>query len=164
MYIMVKKQRKINSGGGSNAVKAFNYLSYYYNSLNNSKFFAGVVMLTMNIGAKYASIEFSKTQEQYLRNVFSKQLIIFATAWVATHDIIVSILLTASFIILSDFLINPESNLCMLPSKYKSMHSVLERSEENAITNQDIKKAKEVIEKGKKQEQRIIFMENMSNS
>ena len=104
----------------------FDYFVYYYRSINNNKFFAGIIMLIMNIGAKYATIEFSKTQEQYLKNVFSKQLIIFATVWVATHDIRISILLTAAFVILSDFLINPESQLCMLPERYKTLHTILE--------------------------------------
>jgi hypothetical protein len=137
------------------------YLTYYYSSINNNKFFAGIVMLTMNIGAKYASIEFSKTQEQYLKNIFSKQLIIFATAWIATHDIIISILLTAAFIILSDFLINPESQLCILPSKYKAMHTMLENENDNMISDSEVKKAQETIEKAKKQQQRINFIEQM---
>ena len=32
-------------------------------SLNNSKFFAGLVMIMLNIGSKYITIELSKTQE-----------------------------------------------------------------------------------------------------
>jgi len=115
----------------------------------------------MNIGAKYASIEFSKTQEQYLKNIFSKQIIIFATAWVATHDIIISILLTAAFVILSDFLINPESQLCILPDKYKAMHTILESDNDNMVSSEELKKAKETIEKAKKQQQRIDFIEQM---
>ncbi len=138
-----------------------NYLLYYYTSLNNNKFFAGVIMLIMNIGAKYASIEFSKTQEQYLKNIFSKQLIIFATAWVATHDIIISIILTASFVVLSDFLINPESQLCMLPKKYKTMHTILKKDNDNIVSEKEIKEAKQLLEKAKKQQQRINFIDEI---
>ena len=46
-------------------------ISYIMNSLktlNNSKFFAGVVMIMLNIGSKYVTIELSKNQEQYLKN------------------------------------------------------------------------------------------------
>ena len=136
-------------------------LVYYYGALNNNKFFAGIVMLVMNIGAKYASIEFSKTQEQYLRNIFSKQILIFATAWVATHDIIVSILLTAAFVILSDFLINPDSSLCVLPDKYKAMHRVLESEADGMVGEAEIRKAKETLEKARKQQQRVDFIERM---
>ena len=137
------------------------YLTYYYRSINNNKFFAGIVMLIMNIGAKYATIEFSKTQEQYLKNVFSKQLIIFATVWVATHDIIISILLTAAFVILSDFLINPESQLCMLPERYKTLHTILEDKSDEIVTKDQIDKAKAILKKAEKQNQRINFIEQM---
>ena len=137
------------------------YLTYYYRSINNNKFFAGIVMLIMNIGAKYATIEFSKTQEQYLKNVFSKQLIIFATVWVATHDIIISILLTAAFVILSDFLINPESQLCMLPERYKTLHTILEDKSDEIVTKDQVDKAKAILKKAEKQNQRINFIEQM---
>ena len=35
----------------------------YLRSLNNSKFFAGLVMIMLNIGSKYISIELSKNQK-----------------------------------------------------------------------------------------------------
>ena len=40
----------------------------YLKALNNSKFFAGLVMIMLNIGSKYVTIELSKNQEQYLKN------------------------------------------------------------------------------------------------
>ena len=36
-------------------------------SLNSSKYFAGIMMLTLNIGSKYITLELSKTQEAYLK-------------------------------------------------------------------------------------------------
>ena len=143
------------------SISLSDYLTYYYRSINNNKFFAGIVMLIMNIGAKYATIEFSKTQEQYLKNVFSKQLIIFAMVWVATHDIIISILLTSAFVILSDFLINPESQLCILPERYKTMHTILEDKSDEIISQDEINKAKDTLKKAEKQNQRINFIEQM---
>ena len=38
----------------------------YLKALNNSKFFAGLVMIMLNIGSKYVTIELSKNQEEYL--------------------------------------------------------------------------------------------------
>ena len=37
--------------------------------LNNSKFFAGIVMILLNIGSKFLSIQFSKSTEEYLKMV-----------------------------------------------------------------------------------------------
>ena len=50
----------------------------YLGRLNNSKFFSGVVMILLNIGSKYITIELSKSQEAYLRNSLGRQLLIFA--------------------------------------------------------------------------------------
>ena len=35
--------------------------------LNNSKFFAGIVMILLNIGSKFISVQFSKSTEEYLK-------------------------------------------------------------------------------------------------
>ena len=53
------------------------YLKYLIQSLNNSKLFAGLIMLLMNIGSKYITIKFSKSQEAYIRNKLGRQLLIF---------------------------------------------------------------------------------------
>ena len=41
--------------------------------LNNSKFFAGIVMILLNIGSKFISIQFSKSTEEYLKMNVTKQ-------------------------------------------------------------------------------------------
>ena len=56
-------------------------------SLNSSKFIAGLALLTLNIGSKYITLKFSKSQEAYLRLVLSRQLLIFSIAWMGTRDI-----------------------------------------------------------------------------
>ena len=39
----------------------------FTHKINNSKLFAGLVMIMLNIGSKYIEIGFSKTQEEALR-------------------------------------------------------------------------------------------------
>ena len=71
------------------------YLSY----LNNSKFFAGIVMIMLNIGSKYVTVELSKSQEEYLKNNIGRQLLIFAISWMGSRDILIALALTAIFTI-----------------------------------------------------------------
>ena len=61
---MVKKQRKKEKqlGGGASL---FANIGAALASLNNSKFFAGLVMIMMNIGSKYISIKLTKSHEKY---------------------------------------------------------------------------------------------------
>ena len=77
--------------------------------LNDNKFFAGVIMLTMNIGSKYVAIELSKTQENYIKYSLGRQILVFAILWMGTRDIFTSLVLTAIFILLADYLFNENS-------------------------------------------------------
>ena len=69
----------------------------YLKALNNSKFFAGLVMIMLNIGSKYVTIELSKNQEQYLKNNIGRQILVFAISWMGSRDILVALALTAIF-------------------------------------------------------------------
>ena len=70
----------------------------YLSHLNNSKFFAGLVMIMLNIGSKYITIELSKSQEEYLRNSIGRQMLIFAISWMGSRDILIALALTLSLI------------------------------------------------------------------
>ena len=57
------------------------HLKYATNSINNSKFFAGLVMIILNIGSKYITVRLSKSQEAYLGGTIARQLLIFSVIW-----------------------------------------------------------------------------------
>ena len=99
--------------------KKKNSFMEYYNSLNNNKIFAGVIILIMNICSRYATLELSKSQEYYVKYVFGKQLLLFAIIWIGTRDIIISVILTILFLILADYLLNDQSKYCIIPSHCK---------------------------------------------
>ena len=77
--------------GGSNIftplINAVSYFNSHIMYLNNSKFFAGVIMILLNIGSKFIVVQFSKSTEEYMKYSVSKQLLIFAMAWMGTRDI-----------------------------------------------------------------------------
>lgn len=132
-------------------------------SLNNSKFFAGLVMLMMNVGARYYTITLSKTQEDYLRYNLAREFIIFAMAWVATRDIVTSILITAAFVILADYLLNEESRICVIPESFLQKQQLIRSrlANEKLITPEEERKALETLEKAqqqKKLESQVAFV------
>ena len=118
-------------------------------SLNNSKFFSGLVMIMLNIGSKYITIELSKTQEQYLRNNIGRQILIFSISWMGTRDIYLALGLTAIFTILTQYLFNENSSLCILPENVKALDSVLDLNNDNKISDDEIKHAIDVLNKAK---------------
>ena len=97
---------------------SFNYIHEHILFLNNSKFFAGIIMILLNIGSKFITIQFSKSTEEYLKMNVTKQILVFSMAWMGTRDIYTALVLTAVFTILSDHLFNEESPYCVVPEKY----------------------------------------------
>lgn len=125
----------------------FDYMNTKIGYLNDSKFFAGLIMIMLNIGSRYITVKFSKTQEAYLRNVLSKQILIFSVAWMGTRDIYMSLVITLIFVALADFAFNEESNFCMLPTKYKNYDHILDANGDGIVDDEELKKAKELIAK-----------------
>ena len=135
----------------------FNSLSYanhHIMYLNNSKFFAGVIMILLNIGSKFITIQFSKSTEEYIKYSTTKQLLIFSMAWMGTRDIYTALGLTAVFTILSDYLFNEESDLCMVPQKYRVLHKLVDTNNDGDVTETELAAALAVLDKAKRDKQR----------
>jgi hypothetical protein len=73
----------------------------HINYATSSPFFIGIMMLLLNIGSRYITHEFSDNDEEYSQNILLRRLTIFAVCFIGTRDLIVSIILTAAFVILS---------------------------------------------------------------
>ena len=139
--------------------EVFNYLGY----LNNSKFFAGLVMIMLNIGSKYVTIELSKSQEAYLKNSVGRQLLIFAISWMGSRDILIALALTAIFTVLTDHLFNEESPMCVIPMKYRHFEEVLDLDNDDKVTDEELSKATAILEKAKRRGQRKEQLRNLNN-
>ena len=122
------------------------------NSLNNSRFFAGLVMIMLNIGSKYVTIELSKSQEQYLRNSIARQMLIFAISWMGSRDIITALALTAVFNVLTQHLFNEKSSYCVVPKKWRNFADIIDTNNDGEISQDEMNKAMAVLEKAKKKE------------
>lgn len=88
-------------------------------SINGSKLFVGLMMIFLNIGSKFITIDLSQTQKEYLTNSILRQVLIFAIAFVGTRDIITALILTAVFTILVDGLLNEKSPIGILPKSIR---------------------------------------------
>lgn len=73
----------------------------YVNSLATSPFFIGIMILLLNIGSRYITHELSDDDKEYSQNIILRRLAIFAVCFTGTRDLVVSIILTAAFVILS---------------------------------------------------------------
>jgi len=99
--------------------------------LNNSKIFAGLMIIILNISSKFVTIKLSKGMESYLKYTFSKQILIFAIAWMGTRDIYIALLITVLFTVFMDHLFNEDSPYCCLPKEFTHYHLNLAESMTN---------------------------------
>jgi len=108
----------------------------YINSLNNSKYFIGIMMILLNLGSRYLMMELSEDQEQLFNNVIIRRIVIFTVVFIAVRDIWVSLIITAVFIIFVSNLFNTNSIYCIMGKKKGIFRN---------ITKVDYEKAKSVI-------------------
>ena len=118
-------------------------------SVNGSRFFAGLVMIMMNIGSKYVNLKLSKNQEEFLRGAIARQILIFSIIWMGTRDIITSLVLTAVFVILTDHLFNEESRFCVVSKVVKKYKNVLDTDGDNVVSEKELEAAMKIVEKHK---------------
>ena len=77
--------------------------------LNSSLFFVGIMMLLLNVGSRYIVHELAETDEEYRKYILIRRLAVFAVCFVGTRDIIVSLILTAAFVVFSTGLFRGKS-------------------------------------------------------
>jgi hypothetical protein len=140
-------------------IHSINYLNSHVIYLNNSKFFAGIIMILLNVGSKFIQIQFSKSTEEYLKYSVSKQLLVFSMAWMGTRDIYTALGLTAVFTILSDCLFNEEHPMCIVPEKYRVLHKIIDTDNDGVVSETELAAAIAVLEKAKKEKQQKIQKE-----
>lgn len=146
----------------------FEFIHNQIMSMNNSKFFAGLVIISLNVASKFVTLKLSKTTETYLKYTFSRQILIFAMAWMATRDIYMALILTAVFVILADYLFNENSSFCCFTDDFKKHYLTIDntnmtlntsndtntglRTIQNPPNENDIKHAMEILEQVKQQQ------------
>jgi len=156
---------KQSSGGGKgpttlwstllgHASHSMSYINHHIMYLNNSKFFAGIIMILLNVGSKFISIQFSKSTEEYMKYTVSKQLLVFSMAWMGTRDIYTALGLTAIFTILSEYLFNEESHLCIVPPQYRVLDKLVDENNDGTVSEPELSAAIAVLDKARKEKQR----------
>jgi len=118
--------------------------------LNNSKIFAGIMIIVLNISSRFVNIKLGKTMESYLKHSFSKQLLVFTIAWMGTRDIYIALIVSTVFVILTEYLLHEESPYCIL-SRDTCNYYIEKMENMEDVSEDEIKKAKGVIEKAASQ-------------
>ncbi len=154
----------VGGGGGirSSFMNLFGYINHHVMYLNNSKFFAGVIMILLNIGSKFITIQFSKSTEEYMKYSLSKQILVFAMSWMGTRDIYAALGLTAVFTILSEHLFNEESTMCIVPQHYRVLDKLIDTNEDGIVSETELANAIAIIDRSKREKNRQFQRETFN--
>jgi hypothetical protein len=120
--------------------------SYFTKSVNENKYFYATMMILLNMGAKYIELDLDDSHRKFLSSKILRRLIIFTVSFVATKDVIASLIITASFVIIVLNLFNINSNYCILPESYKK----LDLNNDGKISPEEIEKAYTTLRKAGK--------------
>lgn len=114
------------------------------NNVNNNKYFYGLMMIMLNIGSKYLTLDLSAP---FLKAILSskviRRILIFSIVFVATRDLKISLILTASFVIIALNLFNEKSKYCILPKSYRNLDTNLD----GEISPDEIERAYKILKK-----------------
>ena len=121
------------------------------NSLNSSTFFAGIMMICLNIGSRYIQLNLDESTESYIKYALTKEILVFTISWMATRNIYHALVLTAVFVVLADFALNEKSRYCILPKNFIKSRKLGEYTNNKVITEKEFNDAMEIVQKYKTQ-------------
>ena len=141
-----------------------NFTLDIFQTLSSNKLLIGIVAIFVNIGSRYIPINLTKNQEALLKNI-STEMLIFAITLLMSRDIITAIILTAAFTIIVRYILNEDSQFCVLPEEYRQLSNIMDTDGDGFVSDDELEKAKNVLSKYKEQEklQNKFFMLNNFN-
>ena len=140
-----------------------NHVHLFLGKINNSKLFAGFVMILLNIGSRFVKIEVTKAQEKYLKKSLGRHLMIFAVTWLGTRDILIALTITAVFNVLIDYLLNEKSRFCIIPHKHREFEDALDLNGDGEVTENEINEALQILNKAKKTKKHHEMIKNIKH-
>ena len=114
-----------------------NYLNGLAISLNNNKYFVGIMMILLNLGSRYIFLELGKVHDQFFNQKIVRRALIFTIFFVATRDIIASVILSTFFIIFFLELTHEKSPYCIVPKGFIKVDT----NNDGLVSKEEIKRA-----------------------
>ena len=104
------------SNMAASSAMALSPIDAFLHTFNNSPYFVGIMMLLLNLGGRFISLEVTKQQEQFLQRPWVRRVLIFTVLFVATRNLWVAFWATVIAILLLGYLFNENSALCIFGS------------------------------------------------
>lgn len=129
------------AGGSAGPIPAGNasVLALATMGLSGNKYMLGLMILLINLGARYIGNEVSDFMHKVLNHKFARRLLIFLVIWMGTRDLVVALIITGVFILSINTVFNENSQFCILPVDNKA-----------PISKEEYELAKQLVDKYEK--------------
>lgn len=84
-------------------------------TMSTNPYLIGILMLLLNLGGRFLSMELTKKQEEFLQQRWLRPLIFFTVIFVATRNLAVAFWVTLLFFLIIWVVANEKSPFCMIP-------------------------------------------------
>lgn len=84
--------------------------------LNTNPYLIGILMLLLNLGGRFLSLELTKKQEAFLQAPWIRPMIFFTVIFVATRNLVAAFWVTLLFFFVIWVAANENSPFCMIPN------------------------------------------------
>jgi hypothetical protein len=101
------------SGQALSAMAPISPVDAFLQIFNTNPYFIGIMMLVLNLGGRFISLEVTKKQEQFLQLPWVRRILIFTVLFVATRNIWVAFWATVTVVLFLGYLFNENSALCI---------------------------------------------------
>ena len=128
-------------------------ISSSISTLNSSKYVTGLIVLFLNVGSRYVDFGFSKNQEYLLKSAFTRELMLYSGLFMATRDLVLSFILTASFIVMANYVFNEESRFCIMPEKMDKIKNLVDTNGDGIVSEKEEQEAIKILTKAKEQKE-----------
>jgi len=91
------------------------------NSLFDNKYLIGIVMVIINLGARFIVNELNDEQKKLINSKYLRRILIFLVIFMATRDIVISIILTIVVVMVIFEFFNEDSEYSLVPKKQKNI-------------------------------------------
>lgn len=86
---------------------------------DTNKFLVALTMIIVNLGSRYVITDMTPLHEMILSHTLFKRLVIFCMFFLVTRDVIVSLCMTAAFLLVFNVLLHEDSKYCVVPASLR---------------------------------------------
>ena len=83
----------------------------------DNKYLIGIIMVIINLGARFIVNELNEEQRNMINSKYLRRILIFLVIFMATRDIVISLILTVIVVLVLFEFFNNESEYSLVPKK-----------------------------------------------